>query len=144
MDLKVQKKIAAKILGVGVNRVWIDPDKLDEVSSAITREEIRKLIERDIIKARAEKGTSRGRARKIHKQKRKGLRKGPGSRKGAAKVDDWIERVRSMRRFLRLLKKRKIITQKVYRMLYMKVKGGVFHDKRQLKAYIEEHNLARR
>ncbi|MCC6012986.1 MAG: 50S ribosomal protein L19e [Candidatus Verstraetearchaeota archaeon] len=144
MDLSVQRRLAAEILGVGIGRIWIDPSKIDEVSNAITREEIRKLIEKGIIKAKQKKGTSRARARRIHRQKRKGLRKGPGSRKGAVKVDDWVERVRAMRRFLRLLRDRKIITRKVYRMLYMKVKGGVFHDKRQIKAYIEEHNLASR
>lgn len=144
MNLKVQRRLAAEVLGVGENRVWIDPSKLSEVSAAITREEIRKLIEDGVIKARPVIGISRGRWRKIRKQKRKGLRKGPGSRKGPVESDDWVYRVRAMRAYLRLLKKKKIITPKIYRMLYVKVKSGVFHDRRQLKAYIEEHGLARR
>ncbi|MCS7097639.1 MAG: 50S ribosomal protein L19e [Candidatus Methanomethyliaceae archaeon] len=144
MNLKVQRRLAAEVLGVGEKRVWINPEKISEVSTAITREEIRKFIEEGVIKAKPEMGVSRGRWRLIKKQRRKGLRKGPGSRKGPVESEDWIYRVRAMRRFLRLLKKRKIITPKVYRMLYMKVKSGTFHDRRQLKAYIEEHGLARR
>ncbi|MDH5806540.1 MAG: 50S ribosomal protein L19e [Candidatus Methanomethylicaceae archaeon] len=144
MNLKVQRRLAAEVLGVGENRIWIDPSKISEVSAAITREEIRKFIEDGIIKARPEIGISRGRWRKIREQKKKGLRKGPGSRKGPVESDDWIYRVRAMRSFLRLLKKKKIITPKVYRMLYIKVKSGIFHDRRQLKTYIEEHGLARR
>lgn len=144
MNLKVQKRLAAEVLGVGENRVWINPEKISEVSTAITREEIRKLIEEGVIRAKPKIGVSRGRWRLIRRQKKKGLRKGPGSRKGPVESEDWVYRVRAMRRFLRLLKKRKIITPKAYRMLYTKVKSGVFHDRRQLKAYIEEHGLARR
>jgi large subunit ribosomal protein L19e len=58
--------------------------------------------------------------------------------------DKWEDRIRSMREFLRLMRRRKIITPSVYRVLYLKAKGGAFHDKRQLKVYIEEHELARR
>lgn len=144
MNLKVQRRLAAEVLGVGENRIWVDPSKISEVSTAITREEIRKLIEDGVIKARPGIGISRGRWRKIRKQKKKGLRKGPGSRKGPVESSDWTYRVRAMRSFLRLLKKKKIITPKTYRMLYLKIKSGAFHDKRQLKTYIEEHGLARR
>ena len=44
MSLVSQKRLAANILKVGTTRVWVDPEDTDRVSSAITREEIRKLI----------------------------------------------------------------------------------------------------
>ncbi len=36
-DLKNQKRLAADILKCGENRVWIDPERGDEVKSSITR-----------------------------------------------------------------------------------------------------------
>ena len=36
MNLTTQRRLAASILKVGLNRVWIDPERLEEVSLAIT------------------------------------------------------------------------------------------------------------
>ncbi|MCK5588244.1 MAG: 50S ribosomal protein L19e, partial [Candidatus Lokiarchaeota archaeon] len=44
MKLKNQKELAADIMKVGVSRVYIDPTRLEEVSMAIRREDIRRLI----------------------------------------------------------------------------------------------------
>ena len=49
-NLTKQRRLAADILKVGVERIWIDPEAAEEVTSAITREDIRKLIEEGIIK----------------------------------------------------------------------------------------------
>ncbi|MFQ6054756.1 MAG: 50S ribosomal protein L19e, partial [Methanosarcinales archaeon] len=58
-NLSNQKKIAAHILKVGVNRVWMDPDASDEIVMAIRREDIKGLIEKGVIKAKQKKGVSR-------------------------------------------------------------------------------------
>jgi large subunit ribosomal protein L19e len=144
MSLRIQKQLAAKVLDIGKGRVWLDPDRFEDISAAITRDDIRALVHDGAIKARPQVGVSRGRFRQASLQRKKGLRKGPGTRKGPVQGDEWIHRIRSMREFLRLVRRRKIITPTVYRTLYLKAKGGAFHDKRQLKSYIEEHNLARR
>ncbi len=144
MSLRIQRRLAADVLKVGEGRVWIDPDRFEDVSAAITRDDIRALIRDGAISPRPVKGISRGRTRHTLAQKRKGLRRGPGSRRRAVEEEDWPNKIRAVREFLRLLRRRKIITPSVYRMLYLKAKGGAFHDKRQVKAYIEEHDLARR
>ena len=86
MNLTTQKKLAAKILKVGVNRVWIDPEHMEEVSRAITRNSIRALINDGVIKAKPVNGISSYRSKKNAEQKSKGRRKGHGSRKGAKKA----------------------------------------------------------
>ena len=63
MNLKSQRRLAAAVLGVGVNKIWIDPETADEVEIAITRQEIRKLINEGAIKKLPERSLSRGRAR---------------------------------------------------------------------------------
>ena len=83
-DLKNQRRMAAEILKCGENRVWLNPDKLEEIEDCITRADIRTAIASGLIKAKAKNGTSKGRIRYVQGQKASGKRKGPGSRKGTA------------------------------------------------------------
>ena len=83
-DLRNQRRMAAEILKCGENRVWMNPDRLDEVEDCITRADIRTAIASGLIKAKAKNGTSRARTRYVAGQKASGKRKGPGSRKGTA------------------------------------------------------------
>ena len=140
------RRLAAEILGVGESRVWVSPEDLDRVSAAITREDVKRLIRDGLIKARAKDGVSRGRARVVHRQRRKGLRKGPGSRGGLimSKRDLWIRRIRSLRGYLAYLRGRRIITSSTYRRLYLMAKGGVFESRAQIDSYVRKHGLAKR
>jgi len=139
------RRMAAELLGVGVNRVWIDPEQLDRASSAITKEDVRRLIKDGVVKVKPAKGISRGRWRKARRQRKKGLRKGSGSRKGPVFDEKrlWIAKVRALRSFLANLRRRRIITRTTYRKLYIMVKSGMFESKSQLKTYIREKGLAR-
>jgi large subunit ribosomal protein L19e len=78
--------LAGKILKIGRNRVWIDPERTDDVEGAITREEIRKLIHEKIIKSMPETSVSRSRAKTVQEKRRKGRRKGMGSYGGSPKA----------------------------------------------------------
>ena len=96
-DLKSQRRLAAQILKIGQNRVWIDPERMDDVEGAITREEVRKLIHEKIIDSLPEKGVSRSRAKIIREKKLKGRRGGPGSITGAGyakvtKKEAWMKK----------------------------------------------------
>nr|MQY68649.1 50S ribosomal protein L19e [Hadesarchaea archaeon] len=82
MKLNTQRRLAADILGVGVNRVWIDSARIADVSSAISREDVKRLIRQGAIKARPELGISRGRFRRRAAKRKQGRRRGVGSRKG--------------------------------------------------------------
>ncbi|KXB03028.1 50S ribosomal protein L19 [candidate division MSBL1 archaeon SCGC-AAA261F19] len=146
MNLKTQKRLAADILGVGENRVWIDPDRVTEVSTAITRADIRSLIKDDAIKAKPKKSTSKARVRKHQKQVQKGLRKGSGSRKGAKgartpKKEAWKKRVRALRRRLRELRDQGTIDSSRYRKLYRMVEGGSFRSKAHLESYLKKRGI---
>src|SRR2546430_10348677 len=74
MRFDYQRRLAASILGIGVNRVWIttDPKVQDDILDAITRDGIRNLIRKNIIQKRAVQGVSRGRARHRAAQRAKG------------------------------------------------------------------------
>ncbi len=146
MKLSTQKRLAADVMKVGMSRVWIDPQFEDEVSLAITREDIRRLVDEGAIQKRQIIGVSRGRARYTLKQKRKGQRKGPGRQKGKhtaklSKKARWIMKIRPMRRELTKLRNEDRITRRVYRDLYLKAKGNAFRSTAHLRTYIAEHKL---
>jgi large subunit ribosomal protein L19e len=148
-SLKSQRRLAAQILKVGQGRVWIDPNRVEDVEAAITREEIRKLIHEGVIKPLKEKGVSRARARVVHEKKKEGLRRGSGSRSGAAqakisKKEAWMNKVRALRKRLRELKANKIITESIYRKLYTMVKTGRFASIADMERYIKAHGLWRK
>ena len=137
MNLRSKRRMAAELLGVGESRIWIDPEYLDVVAEVITKDEVRRLIHEGIIRVKPEKGVSRARARKIRAQKRKGRRRGPGSRSGARGAV--IPRKR-----LRYLRDKRAITRSVYRHLYMMAKGGAFKSVADLERYITVHGLWRK
>ena len=141
VDLKNQKRMAADILKCGENRVWIDPDKGEDVQACITRADIRNAIESGLIKAKPKNGTSRGRARHAAEQKATGKRKGPGSRKGTANARvpskrRWISTIRPIRDELKQLRESGKISPSVYRLYYRKAKGGVYTSRRNLKQHM--------
>ena len=76
MQITNQKRIAARLLKCGENRVWINPLYVDQVASAVQTDDIREFIDEGWIRAKPVKGTSRVRARARLAQKRKGRRKG--------------------------------------------------------------------
>lgn len=82
MKLTTQKRIAAEILKVGTGKVRFDPEKLSEIKEAITKSDIRSLIRTKVITVKKLPYQSKSRTRKTRAQKRKGLKLGPGSRKG--------------------------------------------------------------
>lgn len=140
-DLRNQRRMAADILNCGENRVWINPDKIEEVEDCITRGDIRTAIDSGLIKAKAKHGTSKGRIRYAAGQKASGKRKGPGSRKGTAnaRVSDksrWMATIRPIREELKALRADGKITPSVYRLYYRRAKGGVYKSRRNLKQHM--------
>lgn len=148
-DLKSQRRLAAQVLKVGQNRVWIDPERVDDVETVMTREEIRKLIHEGIIKSQPEKGVSRARARILHEKKKKGRRSGVGSKSGSphariSKKEAWMSRIRALRKRLHVLKTKKIIADATYSEMYRMAGSGRFVSVADLERYLKSHELWRK
>ena len=88
--LRLQKRLAAELLEVGVSRVWFDPNRLTDIKNAITKADLRKLINEGAIKALPEKMKKRGKVKKT--------RKGPGRRKGhnTREYEQWMKAVTAL------------------------------------------------
>ncbi len=137
-DLRNQRRMAASILKCGGNRVWMDSDRTDEIAKAVTRADVKILINGGAIKSKQIQGISRGRKKFNQKQKDKGRRKGHGSRKGAKyarlpRKERWMRTIRPIRTYLRQLRDDKSIERSIYRKYYRKAKGGEFRSKHHLR-----------
>ncbi|WP_255195209.1 50S ribosomal protein L19e [Halorarius litoreus] len=143
-DLKAQKRLAADVLDVGKNRVWFDPDRQADIADAITREDIRELVDEGAITSEDARGNSRGRARERAKKRAYGHRKGQGKRKGkkggrANSKQDWQSRIRAQRRTLKELRDEGELDASEYRSLYDQASGGEFDSIADLERYIENN-----
>ena len=130
-------------MGIGVNRVWLDPEASKDIAAALTREDIRKLIEDGKVDKKPIQGVSRARARKLYEARAYGHRKGHGSRSGAKgarrpKKEMWMKKIRALRSMLRELRDNKTIDVSTYRKLYIKAKGGEYRSRAHLMAHIEQ------
>ena len=142
VNLKAKKRLASRVIGVGVNRIRFSEDHLEDVANAITRDEIRSLITANTITVRSFTGTSRGRARTKRAQRHKrGTTQGSKQgRKGArvGKKEVYVAKVRALRRLLKIAKIRKDITNPEFWTLYKKVGGNTVRNKAHLRALVEE------
>lgn len=125
--------------------MWIDPDRIDDVEIAITRDEIRKLVHEEAIQSIPEQGISRARARLLQKKRKKGLRRGPGKRSKprVSKKAVWMQKIRALRRRLRELKEKRVITESSYRQYYKMAGSGVFESIADLERHIKAKGLWR-
>ncbi len=146
MMLGVQKRLAAGILGCSAKRVVFDTERLAEVKEAITKTDLRALIEQGAIRKLPARGISRSRIRFSHGQKSKDKRKGHGSRKGAAgartvRKTAWVNRVRLQRSYLQALRTGNVVDKAQFVEVYKKIKGGFFRSKRHLELFLTERGI---
>ncbi len=144
MDL--QKRLAADVMGCSAQRIRFDVARLAEISEAITKEDIRKLIATDAIRRWNVQGVSRARAKVRHVQNARGRRRGQGSRKGKASArqdpkDEWMATIRKQRLLLKTLKEKGLVTNEAFRDLRAKAKGRFFRSTRHIKLYVSEQGL---
>ncbi|HWR25120.1 MAG TPA: 50S ribosomal protein L19e [Methanosarcina sp.] len=148
-DLANQRRVASKILKCGLDRVWLNPEASEEITSAITREDIRGLIEKGTIKAKPVKGVSRGRARALAAKRKYGHCKGHGSRKGkkgarTPKKEQWMKKIRALRKRLKELRAEGALDKSVYCRLYRKAKGGEYRSVSHLNSHLGSEKLLKK
>ncbi len=134
MTIETVRRLAADIMNVGRNKIRISPEGLKEAEGALTRSDVRGLIEKGIIK----KAPKQGRA-----STRRTGRTGHGRRRGTPidAKDVWMQKVRAQRRFLNLLLDSGTLKKENKRSLYGKIKSGIFRNKRAMLLYLRDAGL---
>lgn len=131
MNLKKKKALAVKVLGVGRDRVWFNPERLAEIKEAITRQDITDLAKQNVIKIKEITGTRKKKKRKTRRRAGKVSKKVKPGKRG------YIIKIRKMRRYLRTARARAKIDSATYRKLRNYAKSGVIKDIKHLQEMVK-------
>lgn len=133
MKLDKKKALAARMLNVGKDRIWFNPQRLKEIKEAITKQDIKELVSQKIVLIKEITGTKK-------KKKRKTRRKaGSISKKVRKSKRDYMNKIRKLRLYLKRLKAENKISSADYRKLRNYSKSGIFKDLKHLREYLKEH-----
>lgn len=149
MKLDLQKTLASKVTGAGKSRIKIDFEHRDKIKEAITKADIRDLLDEGVISVTPPKSNSRGRAKARLAARKKGRQRGQGKKSGTNNArnnskSDWINRIRLQRKLLKSFKDSGLLASGDWKMLYLKAKGGFFKHKRQLLQYMDQNKLLKK
>ena len=132
MKLENKKQLASRTLQVGKNRIVFNTTRLQEIKEAITKQDIKDLLQDKAITIKQIKGT-----KKIVKRKTR-RRLGSVKRKVNTRKKDYMTLTRKLRTYLAHLKKTKQIKQEDFENLRKQIRAKQFKSLNQLKERIKE------
>lgn len=132
MNLKMKKVLAARVLGVGIDRVILVPGSLAEVKEAITRQDIVDLHKNGSILIRE----IRGRTLKDKRKHRRGI--GKVKKQAVNKKRVYMTLTRKLRASSMGLLRMKKINKEQYRNVRKMIKASRFKSRRHLMESLHE------
>lgn len=140
MSIKLTRRVAADLLGRGTSAVRIKEDAIPEAEKAITRDDVRALIQKGLVYAEKKKHNISAYGKILKEKRGQGRKRGTGKRRGTEKARASVEykkRVRAQRRVLAQLKQEKAFNNEKFKEFYRLVKGGTFASKASLLGHIK-------
>lgn len=133
MKLTNKKKLAAKTLGVGKDRIIFNVNRLAEIAEALTKQDIRDLVAQGAISIRPSKG------RQVHIGRTR--RRRPGSIKKRVKQSKqkYVIITRKLRAYVRELVEHERITPAQYHTFRKEIRAHRYKSKAHFK---ERENIS--
>lgn len=132
MNLTKKKELAAKVLGVGKNRILFLEENLPEIKEAITRMDIKDLYDAGAIQIKEIAGRKKNVKRKNRRRTGK-IKKKVNNRKA-----EYVIITRKLRSFTRGLVRTGAISKEQNREIRKQIKARKYKSKRHLKESLEE------
>ena len=134
MVVESVRRLAADILHVGTNKIRIKPEEIKKAEEALTRADVKGLIKDGIVFALEKQG---------RRKKEKRRKRGHGNIKGRSidQKERWMVQVRSQRKYLKGLLASGALTKKNKKVVYGRIKSGLFKNKKTMLAYLKENNM---
>lgn len=130
MNLDKKKKLAARTLNVGKERIVFNISRLGEIKEAITKQDIKDLYKDGAIMIKNIKGR-----KKIYKRK---TRRNAGSRKKIIinRKQNYVKITRRLRNYLRVLRNKGSIPEEHFSKMRREIKTSAFNNLAQFKERI--------
>ena len=132
MQLNKKKELAARVLKVGKDRVLFNIKRLDEIKEAITRQDIKDLVNDKAIILKEKIG----KRKKVKRKTRK--REGSIKKKVNTSKRDYIIITRKLRSFVSKLKKKEVLNSEEYFKLRKEIRAKAFRSKVHMKERISQ------
>ncbi len=137
MTVKSVKRMAADILNVGINKIRIKPENIKQVLEAFTHADVNALINDGTIDAKEKKG---------RRKKEKKRKRGAANIRGRPSTDrkkKWMKVIRSQRAYLKKMVSTGVLDKKHKRIIYGRIKSGMFKSKKTLLTYLKENGFVK-
>ncbi len=132
MKLEGKKELAARALGVGVNRIRFNNFRLNEIKDAITKQDMRDLVKDGAIGIHEVRG-------RLRVERRETRRRGGSIRKKIIdNKQDYMQAVRKLRRYLARLKQQKRISSELLLAVRKEIRTRSIYTLAQLRDRLEE------
>ena len=131
MNLRSKKELAARTFGVGKKRIVFMESRKDEIKEALTKQDIRDLVESGAIIIREIRG--RKKIEKIGRKNTGNIRQRVNKRKR-----EYIIITRKLRNYIQGISSK--INKEVFKKIRKKIKNREFKNKLDIKKYIEDLN----
>ena len=132
MNLQTKKRLISRTLNVGNSRIVLNGSRLSEIKEAITKQDIRDLLESKAISIKEIKG------RKTIKKRKTRRRAGSVKKKVNTRKQDYVKLTRKLRSYVSNLKSSGKISQEEFILIRKQIRAKEFRSLSHLKERIAE------
>jgi len=131
MNLRKKKELAARLLKIGKDRIVFVQSRSEDIKEAITKQDIRDLVQDKAIVIKEIKGRT-----KIRKKARRST--GNIRKKVKTRKQDYVIMTRKLRGYVNELKKKGNLTREEVIEIRKRIRNKAYKSKANLKEYIEQ------